>query len=349
MSVVPGIESPLCRAGHEEPSVIAGYSAAVARALEHRGIDSGRALRAAGLAGNASNDPLERITVSQVTTLYQVCVALTDDPYFGLSVGRFIQATNVHALGYALMASRTLWDFCLRLERYFAIVSQSLVMRVERRGAEVTVRLSIRTEPCGETEDAFLSFVLGFMRLLYGKTFAPLRVGMHRVCPRQGPEPYLRDFGVTPTFGQDDISLVFCAAALDEPLAGACPDLAEFNDRIAAQCLARLNRQDVVAQVRAAIVERLPTGRCTRGQVARELGLSEAALQQKLGERGQCFQDLLDEIRRELALGYLAQPGLAITEIAFLLGFADASNFTRAFRRWHSISPTQFRSQRFGG
>lgn len=333
----------------DELSVTAGYSGAIARALEHRGVDSARAFRAAGLSENASNDPLERLSVSQVTRLYQVCVDLTHDPYFGLTVGRFILASNIHALGYALLASRTLLDFCLRLERYFAIVSQAVALSVERHDDEVILRFRRRADLCGETEDAFIGFALRFMRRLYGRPFAPLRVELHRACPREGPEPYLREFGVVPSFGNEEETLAFDAAALNEPLASACPDLAQFHDRIAAHCLARLNRSDVVARVRAAIIERLPTGDCTRRQVARELGLSQAALQLKLGERGTTFQDLLGETRCELARGYLTQRNLSVTEIAFLLGFTDSSNFTRAFRRWQGASPTQFRAALPGG
>lgn len=71
--------------------------------------------------------------------------------------------------------------------------------------------------------------------------------------------------------------------------------------------------------------------------------MSEAGLQQKLAERGTGFQELLDETRCELAIGYLHQPALTITEIAFLLGFSDASNFTRAFKRWKGAPPSAFR------
>ena len=71
--------------------------------------------------------------------------------------------------------------------------------------------------------------------------------------------------------------------------------------------------------------------------------MSEAALQQKLTERCTSYHDLLDETRGELAIGYLQQPALTITEIAFLLGFADSSNFTRAFKRWKGAPPSAFR------
>jgi len=297
-----------------------------------------------GRATTARNDPLECLTSEQVTRLFAVCDEETGDPYFGLSVARFIHASNIHALGYALMASRTLWEFCLRLERYFAIVSQSVVLRAERSEDRAILHFDRRTRLCGETEDAFLAFMFRFMRLLLGKPLVPLRIDLMRECPAPGPAPYLEAFGALPSFGCQQGLVELDADIVDEQLAGYCPDLAQFNDRIANDCLARLSRSDIVARTRAANVEQLSSGHCTRGQVAREIGLSQTVMQQRLGERGTGFHELMEETRRELAMGYLQQPELSITEIAFLLGFTDASNFSRAFKRWTGQAPSSIRA-----
>lgn len=324
--------------------MIAGYALAIARALEHKGVNPRRVLHAAGLTQAVGNDPLQRLSASQVTALYRACVEVTHDPYFGLTAGRFIHVSNLHALGYALMASRSLLDFCLRLERYFALASQSAAMRVTRDAHEVALRFHHRTHLCGETEDAFAMFLLRFMRLLYRQDLSPLRVELHRACPNEGPQPYAQAFGVTPAFGQNESALVFAAAAMDDPLSGECAELAQYNDKIAAEYLARLDRADVSARVRATIIKMLAAGDCTRSQLAQQLCMSQATLQAKLAQRGTSFQDLLSETRHELALGYLAQRSLSVTEITFLLGFTDTSNFTRAFKRWTGSSPTLYRA-----
>ena len=79
----------------DQPTVIAGYALAISRALEHSGVDARKVLRAAGLTEAVSNDPLQRMASSQVAALFRVCVEATGDPYFGLTVGRFIHASNV--------------------------------------------------------------------------------------------------------------------------------------------------------------------------------------------------------------------------------------------------------------
>ena len=73
--------------------------------------------------------------------------------------------------------------------------------------------------------------------------------------------------------------------------------------------------------------------------------LSQRTLQRRLQEENSSFQQLLDETRRELAVQYLAQPDRSLLEIAYLLGFADPSNFFRAFRRWFGTTPGEYRSR----
>jgi AraC-like DNA-binding protein len=68
---------------------------------------------------------------------------------------------------------------------------------------------------------------------------------------------------------------------------------------------------------------------------------STSTLQRRLRQEGTSYQSLLDEIRRELALDYLRDGKHSIADVAFLLGFSDQSNFTRAFRRWTGTTPRQ--------
>ena len=76
------------------------------------------------------------------------------------------------------------------------------------------------------------------------------------------------------------------------------------------------------------------------------LGMSPSTLQLKLSQHGTNFQQLLDDTRKELGCSYVQQPTRSVTEITFLLGFNDTSNFTRAFKRWTGMSPTEYRHKR---
>ena len=331
----------------QEPTTIGSYAMAIAKALDTCGVDSERIFRAAGIDFELANDPMVRLPPSTMTRLYRACVDVTNNPYFGLTVGKFIHISNLHALGYALAASNTLMDFCRRLERYMRLVSQVTKVTVTESEDQVFLRFEHLTESCGETEDAFFSFLMIVLRTLYKPTFSPVRVEFRHAMPHEGAAPYEALFRTTVDFSRPASAFVFNSADMQVRLRGSCPELAQINDNIVIGYLARLDKSDVINGVKQKIIEYLPDGDCDRDKVASALCMSPTTLQAKLSQRGTNFQQLFDNTRKELACSYLGQGKAtrSVTEIAFLLGFTDTSNFTRAFKRWTGKSPTDFRQQ----
>jgi AraC-like DNA-binding protein len=108
--------------------------------------------------------------------------------------------------------------------------------------------------------------------------------------------------------------------------------------------LARLPRgPDLIERTRRAIGKRLRGRDPSLESVARELGMSERSLQRHLRELGSSFNALADEVRESTARLYLDQPDMALSEVGYLLGFADQSAFNRAFKRWTGCTPRQAR------
>ena len=328
-----------------ETTTIGGYSMAISRALQASGIDSARVFCSVGLPAEMSNDPMTRLPTAKMTQLYRACVEVTNNPYFGLVVARYMNISNLHALGYALAASTTLMDYCRRLERFFRLVSQVATVSVTEADNEVRLGFKYLTEISGETEDAFFAFTVLSMRLLYRPKFHPLRVELHRPMPREGAGPYEELFCSPVSFSHADSLLIFDRNDLIQQLDGSCPELAQDYDTIAANYLVKLDKNDVIARVTQKIIEMLPEGECNRDKVAGALCMSPTTLQLKLSQRGTNFQQLLDDIRKELACSHISQGSRSVTEVTFMLGFTDTSNFSRAFKRWTGMSPTEFHNQ----
>jgi AraC-like DNA-binding protein len=99
----------------------------------------------------------------------------------------------------------------------------------------------------------------------------------------------------------------------------------------------------VVTQVREVLSRELPAA-ADQAAVARKLGLSARTLQRRLAEAGTSFQDVLDEVRAGAARRLLRDPALAVSEVAFSLGYAELSSFYRAFRRWTGQTPIDWRA-----
>ncbi|MET3448246.1 AraC family transcriptional regulator [Ralstonia sp. 1138] len=319
--------------------------------MEHYGVDPDAAFRAAEVLKPQGSNPMARVPVAAISRLFRFGVMATEDPYFGLNVSRHLHLADLHAFGYALMASSTLMDYCRRLVQYYPVFSSGArEVTLEQDGEHVSLRWHLTEGVCGETKDAVLAFFVTSMRQLYRPAMNPVRVEFHHAMPSEGEEPYRRLFRAPIVFNAPQPALVISRQDLEQPLVGACPELAQYHDQVVQGYLARLDGNDVVRTVRRKIVEFLPTGECGRERVAQAMCMSASTLQIKLAQRDTSFQAILDETRKELACGYVQQLSRPLIEIAFQLGFSDSSNFTRAFKRWTGLSPSDYRlRQRYQG
>ena len=99
---------------------------------------------------------------------------------------------------------------------------------------------------------------------------------------------------------------------------------------------------DVGRSLNPVLVDMLPAGEAGQTEVARRLKLSVSSLQRGLRAEGQTFRQVLETTRKSLALRYIQEGTYALSEVAYLLGFADQSSMTRAFRRWTGVAPSEY-------
>jgi len=164
-------------------------------------------------------------------------------------------------------------------------------------------------------------------------------------APRDAAE-HARIFGSPIRFDSGSCQLVFAAATLNLKIAKADQGLLAVLDRHAEELLARYPRRDIlVDRVRRAIRDELNGGNPSLDRVAAQIGLGPRTLQRRLREQGTSHQDLLDQMRRDLAMKYLTEPQIAICEVAYLLGFSESSALHRAFKRWTGMTPSEFRTR----
>lgn len=327
---------------------IAAYAFAIATALEQEGVDPAPLFSECDLPLPTTTDPMVRLSNSEISRIFAASVRATGDPCFGLKVAEAFHPGNMHALGYAMLASTTLRDYCERLRNYYRIVSRNALIDIEESGAAFSMLARVSAaDICWETHDAFTALMVRFMRFIYGPRLNPLRVELMR--PDPGREYRLRYDGFFRCPIRYDSSMIVIAlepALVDHPLPGASKELAQMHDQTVMQYLQQLDRSDIVNRVRAVIVDELSSCVLNKQRVAERLHMSARSLQARLAERETSFQQIMDATRRELALGYLERSTITVTEAAYLLGFSDISNFTRAFRRWTGSSPTEFRQKR---
>jgi AraC-like DNA-binding protein len=197
---------------------------------------------------------------------------------------------------------------------------------------------------CNEVVDAWMGAVVHFCRSIYRPDFSPRRVELMRPKPSSNAEVFDFFFNAPVVFSAQINAIYFEKSDMSVPLPTASKELARRSDEVIIAHLARLDRDDVVRQVEACIIELLPTGNCNRNKIASRLNMSPRSLLNKLEQRNTSYKEVLENLRSALAQQYIEQQDMSITDITFLLGFSDTSGFSRAFRRWTGQSPTDYRT-----
>jgi AraC-like DNA-binding protein len=234
--------------------------------------------------------------------------------------------------------------------RYFRLVTTNAECQMERTASEgrLVMMPTIDREQY-YPQDAWMATLVRFIREIYQLDFAPLSVCLRR--PRPSAEKvhqFERFFRTDVQYGCDQNRVIFSLRDMDTELPAGNSELARRNDEVVMALLARMDRDDVIARVRALLVELLPSGQCDKEKVAAQMNMSERSLQSKLAARNSSYRNLLNETRQELAIQYIEQGLHSVSEVTYLLGFADISSFSRAFRSWVGVSPSEYRDRSLG-
>lgn len=325
-----------------------GWAAAIAMALEHLGIPPEPVFTRSHLSMKHAVDPATRTSVVNMSRLMRLASDEADIPGFGLLVGSFMRPTSWHALGFSIWASCNLQQGFDRLVRYGRIFTTCGKMHYQEDDERFYFHATCYPEYASilqpEEYDALLASITLTCRHLQPNNFELQHVELPHAAPAD-LQCFERMFKCPITFNAQQASLIMSPHLIKLPLLTSNPELARSNDHICEEYLARIDKEDVIAQVRYRMIEELPQGEPHIDQIANILHLSTRSLQRKLSEKGTNFKHILDGIRHELALEYLKQPHLSISEISYRLGFSHISNFSRAFKRWTGAGPTEYREK----
>jgi AraC-like DNA-binding protein len=286
----------------------------------------------------------KRYKLETVKKLWQKASVVIKDPCFGLKAAELWHPSNLSALGYAMLASPSIRTALERMERYYRVISDEKIMELNdtEAGLEVTLLSSHGLHDIPERNNALLAFLLSICRVNYTEELAPVSVKFTHQEPSCSAK-FFEYFKCPIIFEAPTNGFTLPSESADELLPSSNPKLAELNDQVIIEYLAELDQNNIVQRVKATIIDQLPSGKVTDDSVSRDLYMSSRKLQRQLESAGTTFYTLLSETRGDLAKKYVRDQDTSVTEIAYLLGFSEASAFSRAFKRWVGVSPSQYR------
>ena len=328
-------------------SALSSWVLLVAKALDSYGCDSEELFAQAGLDHSRLRDPLARFSAAAVLKLWPIAVEATQDPDFGLTVASFWHPTTLHALGYSWLASNNLEEAFDCTVRYTRIVNTAAQGAISTESSADSYRVLINPRnfnpnPEPASVDAVVTMLLIMCRAAYGSNFKLQRATFQHAAP-PSLERFDELFQAPVLFAQAENTLCIDPEIVRESLATANPELVRINDRIVTDYLAHLDHSNLGMRVKSKLIEHLPGGHISEAEIASSVNLSQRSLQRKLKQQGVSFSQLVESTRRELGLQYVRDPQYSFNEVAFLLGFTEPANFSRAFKRWYDKSPSQFR------
>lgn len=298
-----------------------------------------------GLARDALAAPGARLAIPTIEALVTRAKTLTGEPALGVYLGLQMRVSAHGFLGFAAMTAATVRDALAVAVRFAPTRTSALGLRVTEDGAgTAALVIEERADLGAARETTLVALLVGIWRIGSDLTGRELGGSVDMALPR--PPHFERFEHVVPgraRFEQADNRLVFDAAVLDLPLAMA--DAAA--QRLArAQCERELEALGFTERVAAQVAAKLaatdgpPPG---LDDVARALGLSPRTLKRRLAAEETTFGRVREGHLRERATLLLRGEAHGIEEIAARLGYSDAANFSRAFRRWTGQPPGAWR------
>jgi AraC-like DNA-binding protein len=328
------------------PTLPSAHALPLAELVERWGIPAEQLLGELGLSRARLSDPATRLSVAEFGRLVQRARLLTSEPALGFYLGLKMRISVHGYVGFAAMTAANLRQ-AIELACQFAPTrSSALSLRLEEHGAEAAL---VVDETCdlGEARDAIvIAFLVGLWKI--GNTITGQELPGSIDFAFAEPDYFARFaslLGGRARFSRPANRLTFDAASLDLPLLQADPAALRLARDQCERELEELGRRGgLLAQVEALVLRR-EGGYRTLDELAAEMHTSPRTLKRRLHASGTSYSELLDRTRRVTAERLLTSD-LRIEQIAAALGYSDAANFTRAFRRWTGRAPGASRSAR---
>jgi AraC-like DNA-binding protein len=337
----PGLQA---RSGRSLPPgyIDLGIAKEIAPTLRDLGIAPDPVIREAGLDPALFDDGANVIPFAALGRLLTLSVARTHCPHFGLLVGARASILSLGLVGRLMLHSQTVGEALQGLVANLSIQNRGAVPALSVAGDTALFSYEIyqpETESADQISDGAIACAANALRALLGSGWAPVEVLLPRAAPAD-PEPFRRHFRAPIRFDQECAALVFPAACLEARIIGADPLLrAMLEERIG-----DLKGAHFTDDIRRLLRTRLAHDGCSADALADLLAMHRRTLNRRLGAEGTRFRTVVNEVRFEMARQLLADTNLSFGAVAAVLDYAEASVFTRAFRRWSGETPSAWRA-----
>lgn len=294
-----------------------------------------------------TKDIAPALTNAQVEKLWNNAAHAAKDPLFGLHFGEAMQLAALGMVGQIIQTSNTIGEALTHAGGLIHLLTDMFTLRLEHGKANVTLVLiedsaSAKAYPATfrHMADFLMVFTVHELDGLLLQKLQPLRA---RFAREINVAEYNRTFRCQVHGNSDEYSITFDNKALDLPILSANYDLHHH----LLQKVEQLRRGQEGSVFRTRIYNYLLTNSFLNSpsldDVAANFNMSSRSLQRRLKDEGSTYLEVLDDVRKALALSYLQSASFQAKDVAFILGYKEQRAFFRAFKRWTGKTPSGYR------
>jgi len=301
-------------------------------------------LHKVGIAPALLDEPQARVPAIVYARLWRLLARRLDDEFFGMDPHK-LRSGSLEFMCRTAMAQPTLAQGLEVVLGFLSLMLERLPARLVRQQSLAEIVLQ---EPDQQTSRGFTYFtywmiVHGVACWLAGRRLPILAIELRCEAPDYCGD-YEVMFSENLRFERPRTRMIFAADCLDAPIKRNAQELKRFLAEAPANILVKYRDPLSLASQIKQDLRQLPAEQWPETQgMAQSLCMSASTLRRRLADEGQTFQGIKDGVRKELAIGWLADPDHSFADIAQRLGFADTSSFYKAFRKWSGTNPGHYR------
>jgi AraC-like DNA-binding protein len=337
--------SAMAEAARSEPGTVAiCFVAAALESVRERRLDAEALLKQVGLSPALLQSPQARVSAKHYGALWRLVALSLDDEFFGQD-SRRMKSGSFAMICHSLISCKTLKSALERSLRFYALILDDIVGQLHTDGAEAII--SLHGRPASPTRvfahEVLLMLLHGVACWLVGRRIPIKRAQFGYDEPAHSGE-YRLMYSTNISFQAPNTAIVFEAAYLQLPIVQNERTIKEFLRSAPENILVKYkNGRSLAARIRRRLRQSLPGDLPEFEVLAAELNMTPATLRRRLHEEGTFYQSIKDQLRRDLAIGYLSHSKRSALDIGLELGFSERSAFHRAFKKWTGASPGEFR------
>jgi AraC-like DNA-binding protein len=343
----------------EEENILPNYTGVsvslvypIVKMILIKGYDKDDFFRRANIDESLFHDPEARLSEEDFERITELAAAITSDDTFGLHQGQNIEVSDLGILGFVMLHSKTIGQALAAYQKYNVVVCNAYNISWQAEGEDVILEMSYNhphRHPARHCMEDMLSSLYHLMMRLSCRTISLKEVQFTHLLSSEIDE-YTSVLGITPQFDQNSSMIRMSKEILEYPILFADSKLLGTFEAIAEEAKLRFMQGRIFSdQLYTWIMKCMPISFPSLKDTARAFKMSVRSIQTRLKQENTTYQDIMNRVRTELAVGYLAKPEFKIGEVAYLLHFSEPSAFQSAFKKWTGVTPRQYRMDVWNG